>query len=139
MRKIIWTCWFQGLRQAPELVRKCLASWHERNPEWDFRVLDASTISRYVDLGAHIDLTRQSITAASLSDILRVLLLHEYGGVWVDATVRALWRSEPAPEHFARWSHNSAGTPEPTWSRWMRRPWRWTSTAIRCLVARGIP
>lgn len=84
--KIIWTCWFQGLGQAPELVRKCLQSWQDRNPGWDFRLLDAGTIARYVDLAAYIDLTRQSITAASLSDILRVLLLHEYGGVWVDAT-----------------------------------------------------
>jgi Capsular polysaccharide synthesis protein/Polysaccharide pyruvyl transferase/Methyltransferase domain len=86
MPKIIWTCWFQGRLEAPELVRKCLQSWETRNPGWDFRCLDAGTIARYIDLGAYVDLTRQTITAASLSDILRVLLLHEYGGVWVDAT-----------------------------------------------------
>jgi hypothetical protein len=86
MRKIIWTCWFQGRNEAPELVQKCLQSWEERNRGWDLRCLDAETISRYVDLDAHVDLTRQVITAASLSDILRLLLLHEYGGVWVDAT-----------------------------------------------------
>lgn len=57
-----------------------------RNPGWDFRCLDADTIARYVDLGAHVDLKKQTITAASLSDVLRLLLLNEYGGVWVDAT-----------------------------------------------------
>lgn len=86
MRRIIWTCWFQGREQAPELVRKCLDSWKDRNPGWDFRFLDADTVCRYIDLGAYVDLTRQTITAASLSDILRLLLLHEYGGVWVDPT-----------------------------------------------------
>jgi hypothetical protein len=86
MQKIIWTCWFQGRQAAPELVQKCMQSWEERNPGWGFRCLDAQTIPRYVDLSQHLDLSRQSITAASLSDILRVLLLHEYGGVWVDAT-----------------------------------------------------
>lgn len=86
MRKIIWTCWFQGLDQAPELVRACIASWRAYNPGWDLRCLDAGTIARYVDLAGHVDLQAQEITAASLSDILRVLLLHEYGGVWVDAT-----------------------------------------------------
>lgn len=86
MRKTIWTCWFQGREEAPELVRKCLQTWADRNPEWDLRVLDAHTVSRYIDLAAHIDLTRQTVTAASLSGILRVLVLHEYGGVWVDAT-----------------------------------------------------
>ena len=86
MRKIIWTCWFQGRQAAPEVVRKCVQSWEERNPGWDVRCLDASTVLKYVDLSPYIDLTRQTVTAASLSDILRVLLLHEYGGVWVDAT-----------------------------------------------------
>jgi hypothetical protein len=86
MQKVIWTCWFQGRREAPPLVEKCLRSWEERNPGWELRCLDARTISKYIDLGSYVDLNRQSITAASLSDILRVLLLHEYGGVWVDAT-----------------------------------------------------
>lgn len=86
MQKVIWTCWFQGRQEAPQLVEKCLQSWEEHNPEWELRCLDASSISKYIDLCTYVDLNRQSITAASLSDILRVLLLHEYGGVWVDAT-----------------------------------------------------
>jgi Capsular polysaccharide synthesis protein len=86
LRKIIWTCWLQGRPEAPELVRKCLESWETRNPAWDFRCLDADMIARYVDLNAHVDLKKQTITAASVSDILRLLLLNEYGGVWVDAT-----------------------------------------------------
>jgi hypothetical protein len=95
MNKIIWSCWFQGRRNAPDLVTRCLASWETLNPGWDFRCLDAETIGRYVDLGEHVDLQSQTITAASLSDILRVLLLHEYGGVWVDAT---LYCNQPLDE-----------------------------------------
>ena len=41
----------------------------------------------YVEIGRHVDLDRQSVTAASLSDLLRILLLNEYGGIWVDATL----------------------------------------------------
>jgi hypothetical protein len=63
-----------------------MQSWRDRNPGWEFRCLDAGTIAHYIDLADHVDLATQEITAASLSDILRVLLLHEYGGVWVDAT-----------------------------------------------------
>src|SRR5215469_4033633 len=103
MRKIIWTCWFQGRSEAPELVRECLQSWETRNPGWDFRCLDADTISRYIDLSAYVDLPRQSVTAASLSDILRVLLLHEYGGVWVDATTFC-------NVHLDDWLPHAAGT-----------------------------
>ena len=87
MIKIIWTCWLQGRESAPPLVKKCLSSWERNNPGWEFRCLDATTIERYVPLRQYIDLDRQSLTAASLSDIVRVLLLHEFGGVWVDATL----------------------------------------------------
>ncbi len=87
MNRIIWTCWFQGREAAPPLVKKCLASWERKNPTWAFRCLDATSIERYVPLGNYVDLDRQALTAASLSDIVRVLLLHEFGGVWVDATV----------------------------------------------------
>jgi hypothetical protein len=87
MTKIIWTCWFGGRKNAPPLVKKCLGSWERNNPSWEFRCLDATTIERYVPLRQYVDLNRQSLTAASLSDIVRILLLHEFGGLWVDATL----------------------------------------------------
>lgn len=86
MNKIIWSCWLNGEAQAPFLVRRCLDSWRDKNPSWDFRCLDAVTITRYIDIVSHIDLGRKGVTASSLTEILRLLLLHEYGGVWVDAT-----------------------------------------------------
>lgn len=87
MRKVIWTCWFQGQTNAPELARKCLLSWKDKNPGWDFRCLDARTALRYAPFLANFDLNSRTVTAASLSDILRISLLHEFGGVWADATV----------------------------------------------------
>lgn len=77
----------QGLENAPQLVKSCCASWIHHNPDWEFRCLDATNVGQFIPLGDEFDLTRQEITAASISDIVRVLLLHEYGGVWVDATL----------------------------------------------------
>jgi hypothetical protein len=85
--KTIWTCWFQGRNTAPPLVKKCLSSWERNNPGWEFRCLDAASIERYVPLRQYIDLDRQSLRAAALSDIVRILLLREFAGVWVDATL----------------------------------------------------
>lgn len=99
MTKTIWTCWFQGREAAPSLVQKCLRSWERNNPGWEFRCLDARSVERYVPLGKYIDLDRQSLTAASLSDITRTLLLHEFGGVWVDAT---LFCNRPLDEWLPR-------------------------------------
>ncbi|MEM7428604.1 MAG: capsular polysaccharide synthesis protein [Pseudomonadota bacterium] len=85
--RIIWCCWLQGRDTAPPLVQRCLESWEQHNPGWELRCLDAQSVQYYLDLDELPDLRKQTITAASLSDIIRVLLLHEYGGVWVDATL----------------------------------------------------
>ncbi len=87
MNKTIWSCWFQGREAAPPLAKKCLSSWERSNPGWKLRCLDATTIERYVPVRQYIDLNGQSLTAASLSDLVRILLLREFGGVWVDATL----------------------------------------------------
>lgn len=84
MNKVIWICWLQGWNNAPWIVRKCLASWQLHNPDWDIRALDASSLQRYIELP---ELEGKEITPASMSDIIRTLLLHEYGGVWCDATL----------------------------------------------------
>lgn len=103
--RIIWTCWFQGRENAPPLVKKCLMSWERLNPDWQLRCLDATNIEQYISVRQYLDLNAQSLTAASLSDVVRILLLNEFGGVWVDATVfcnRPLneWLPEAAREGF---------------------------------------
>lgn len=85
--KIIWSCWLCGRRNAPPHVSHSLNSWKRNNEGWEFRCLDAMDIERYVPLADHFDLRGRSITDASLLNIVSVLLLHEFGGVWVDATL----------------------------------------------------
>jgi hypothetical protein len=120
MKKTIWTCWFQGREAAPPLVERCLSSWERNNPGWDFRCLDATSIERYVPVRKYIDLERQSLTAASLSDIVRILLLHEFGGVWVDATLfchRSLddWLPGMMDEGFFAFSSPAPDRPLSSW------------------------
>jgi Capsular polysaccharide synthesis protein/Polysaccharide pyruvyl transferase len=93
--KIIWCLWLQGRENAPDLVKRCLGTWERLNPGWELRCLDATTVGRYVDITRYVDLSAQEVTAASLSDIVRMLLLHEYGGVWIDAT---LYCNQPLDE-----------------------------------------
>jgi hypothetical protein len=95
-------------------------TWERKNPDWAFRCLDATTIERYVPLRQYVDLDRQSITAASLSDIVRILLLHEFGGVWVDATVlcnRPLdeWLPDVMGEEFFAFADPAPDRPLSSW------------------------
>jgi hypothetical protein len=86
--RVLWTLWLQGWEQSPALVQACLRSWQLRNPTWTVRALTRENIGTYVDLAAAypaVDLDR--IPAPALSDMIRVALLAEHGGVWADSTV----------------------------------------------------
>jgi hypothetical protein len=50
------------------------------------RCLDGETARRLTQLDELIDTNGPTVTAATASDILRITLLHEFGGVWADAT-----------------------------------------------------
>jgi hypothetical protein len=84
--KTIWILWLQGFAAAPPLVQKCLQSWKRHNPAWNVAELDQGNLGTWLDLPAIIDTGRTDVTRQALSDIVRINLLAEYGGVWADST-----------------------------------------------------
>jgi hypothetical protein len=101
--KKIWMVWFQGADQAPSLVEETQASWKKLNPDWEFHFLDKEGLREHLDADWFLD--HKNIPPQALSDIVRIMLLHKYGGVWVDASVfctRPLdeWIYDHAPEGF---------------------------------------
>lgn len=87
--KIVWFSWLQGIDQAPDLVKVCLASQRKHLPDYEFRVFDLSNYQQWIELPEFIvrKYKKGLIPAASFSDLLRLSLLQKYGGVWMDATV----------------------------------------------------
>ena len=83
--KTIYILWFQGFDKAPELVQRCVHSWKHYNPTWNIILLDDKNINEYVDL-SNITYDKD-IELCHLADIVRMVLLRDYGGLWVDATV----------------------------------------------------
>ncbi len=83
--RTVWILWFQGIHEAPFLVRKCIDSWQQKNPNWDVVILDNDTLGQYVDLNLPADVLNR-LSLAHKSDLVRLHLLSKYGGVWVDAT-----------------------------------------------------
>ena len=83
--KIIWILWYQGLSEAPVIVQKCVNSWIKLNPTWQVIVLSKDDLDEYIRL----DLPEKklaSLPLAKRSNLIRLQLLSEYGGVWADAT-----------------------------------------------------
>ena len=86
----IWILWWQGWDQAPPIVLKCLQSWHHHHSplQWNIILLDKNNIGNFIDLKKVVSEQVQNLMSlTALSDVIRWLLLYEYGGVWVDSTV----------------------------------------------------
>lgn len=81
----IWLIWYQGLSEAPFIVKKCIESWVSQNPSWDIVILDSENLSDYVDLELPKN-TAESISLVHQSDLIRLALLSKFGGVWADST-----------------------------------------------------
>lgn len=92
----IWICWFQGIESAPELVKACVGSMKKNFPEKEIVILSDKNIHKYAQMPNYIEEKRAKkiITAAQYSDLLRVVLLCEYGGLWVDSTVYCTGREQ---------------------------------------------
>ena len=82
--KVIHTLWIQGASQAPDVVKLCFRRWLKLNPGYELRVLEAADVRALL---AGFPVPLESISVQALSDIVRIRLLAEAGGVWTDATV----------------------------------------------------
>lgn len=89
MQTVIWTMWWQGEDAAPPVVRLCLASMRRHANGAQVCVLDRDNYRQYLTLPEHILQKTQAgqITLTHLSDIIRVQLLSQRGGLWLDSTV----------------------------------------------------
>ena len=85
MNKTIWTLWMQGWNNAPDVCEKCSDSWKYHNPDWNLIQIDRENINDYVDILSVLPGLKPNNIC--YSDIIRLFLLKNYGGVWADATV----------------------------------------------------
>lgn len=83
--RTVWMLWLQGLPAAPAVVRACHASWRAHNPGWQVVVLDEGSLREHLELPRDA-VARGGVSPQVLSDLVRVNLLADRGGVWADAT-----------------------------------------------------
>lgn len=84
----VWVCWWQGLERAPELVCSCVKSIEAHAGDHEVVVITDDNLADYVEFpGWLMDKHRAGVvTRTNLSDLLRLSLLAEYGGLWLDST-----------------------------------------------------
>jgi hypothetical protein len=87
--------WEQGEAQLESLIQnstsryredyRCVLSWRKLNPTWTVRVLDRKQAEAIAPLYAK-QASKEKVTPALRSDLLRLDLLTRYGGVWADVS-----------------------------------------------------
>ena len=85
----VWTCWLQGFDKAPAIVQSCQLSVSQFVTDRDIVQLTYDNYRDYVSLPEHVveKYERGLIPPALFADILRLGVLIEKGGTWMDATI----------------------------------------------------
>lgn len=97
--RYIWTLWWQGEENAPELVRICLKQLRKNANGAKVVLISKDNYKDYIELPKHIIEKKEAgyISIQQLSDILRFTLLEKYGGLWLDSTI---YTSKPIPREY---------------------------------------
>ena len=85
----IWICWLQGEESAPQLVKNCIDSIRRHCNNHEVILITMENYKDYIKMPNYIldKYQKGIISNAHFSDIIRMTLLRDYGGLWIDATV----------------------------------------------------
>ena len=85
----IWQFWDNPAgKTTPEIVKSCLESVDKFKGNFEHKILDKSSIENYTDLPDYVldKFKKRQIDYIHFSDLLRLNLLKNHGGIWLDAT-----------------------------------------------------
>lgn len=86
---IVWTIWLQGMENAPYIVQKCYQSMKENIRDKEIIVITEDNYNQYVKFPDYImeKYHKGIISKVHFADLLRIELLANHGGTWLDGTV----------------------------------------------------
>lgn len=99
MSDSVWICWLQGIENAPQLVKDCIDSVKYYVKDRKIILITSDNFSQYANIPEYIieKWKKSIISNTHFSDILRLALLIQHGGLWLDSTV---YLTGPLPEYI---------------------------------------
>lgn len=88
LRNKIWICWWQGIENAPEIVKACVESIKRFSGEYEVICITEENYKQYVQFPSWIEdkYKNKIFSRTHFSDLLRMNILATYGGIWIDST-----------------------------------------------------
>lgn len=81
--KQIWLWWEQGWENAPRITRLTIESYKHFNPDYSINLVSRQNLNNYIDKEYNWLFNCEG--PAFRADIIRLLLLQKYGGIYSDA------------------------------------------------------
>ena len=82
--KLIHYCWF-GKNEKPEIVNRCIESWHKNLI--GYKIIEWNEDNFDINKNLYIKEAYEAKKYAFVSDYVRVFVLYNYGGVYLDTDV----------------------------------------------------
>lgn len=88
LRNKIWICWWQGIDNAPEIVKICVNSIKRNAGKHEIICVTEDNYKQYVEFPNWVEEKYKSgiFSRTHFSDLLRMNILATYGGIWIDST-----------------------------------------------------
>ncbi|MDF2557761.1 MAG: Eps7I [Bacillales bacterium] len=90
--KVIHYCWF-GRKPLPKSAKHCIASWKKHCP--DYKIVEWNEDNFNVNFNDYTSQAYENGRFAFVSDVARLKVIHEFGGVYLDVDVELLRSIDP--------------------------------------------
>ncbi|PGL70328.1 glycosyltransferase [Bacillus sp. AFS055030] len=98
--KIIHYCWFGG-KEKPDIVIKCIKSWKTILP--DYEIIEWNERNFNINCNKYVSQAYESKKFAFVSDYVRVHVLYEIGGIYLDTDVEVFKSFNDLLHHDSFW------------------------------------
>jgi hypothetical protein len=96
----VWFFWWQGEDSMPPLIKRCYDRVKKMTQKWNLVLLTKDNLGEYLTIPTEVlNCVGSKKSFTHFSDYVRLNLLTEYGGLWLDATCY-LTKQIPTMESF---------------------------------------
>lgn len=99
--EVIHYCWF-GKGQKSKLTQKCIDSWRKYCP--DYEIIEWNEDNFDLNYNSYIRYCYDNRKWAYLSDLVRLIIVYQYGGIYFDTDVEVVSPFDPLLENEAFFS-----------------------------------
>lgn len=110
----VWFIWWQGEEAMPAIVKICYQTLKKYSNGHKINLITKDNFHDFISIPDYIlkKLNNKQLSITHFSDLFRMCLLYQYGGLWLDSTVLLTGPLQPFPQicsHLGFWTPKDDG------------------------------